>query len=196
MRNAEIRERHKKPAGEREGPTEEVLLVDGYNIIFAWEKLQELAEQNMDAARGALEEILSNYQGYYGMHLIIVYDAYRVADHETEICRKGNLHIVFTKEAETADQFIEKAAIALKGRKRVTVATSDGVEQVIVFAQGASLLSARELLEEVEEMKLEIRKEYLEKQEKSARYLFEGADPKLAERLEYIRLGEEEKKDE
>ena len=195
-RNAEIRERHKKPAGEREGPTEEVLLVDGYNIIFAWEKLHELAEQSMDAARGALEEILSNYQGYHGMHLIIVYDAYRVADHETEILKKNNIHIVFTKEAETADQFIEKAAIALKGKKRVTVATSDGVEQVIVFAQGASLLSARELLEEVEEMKLEIRKEYLEKQEKNPRYLFEGADPKLAERLEYIRLGEEEKKDE
>lgn len=196
QRNIEIQRRHKGNPEDRGRPEEEVLLVDGYNIIFAWEKLHELAEQNMDAARGRLEEILSNYQGFWGMHLIIVYDAYRVADHETEILKKNNIHIVFTKEAETADQYIEKAAIALKGKKKVTVATSDGVEQVIVFAQGARLLSARELWEEVKEMQKQIRREYLEKQKKNPRYLFEEADPDLARRLEAIRLGEEEKKDE
>ncbi len=198
-RNEEIRKKHMGSAAsssEKESPTEEVLLVDGYNIIFAWEKLHELAEQNMDAARGRLEEILSNYQGFWGMHLIIVYDAYRVADHETEILKKNNIHIVFTKEAETADQYIEKAAIALKGKKKVTVATSDGIEQVIVFAQGARLLSARELWEEVEDMKEQIRQDYLEKQKKNPRYLFEEADPELAKRLEEIRLGGKEKKDE
>jgi ribosomal protection tetracycline resistance protein len=196
QRNEEIRRRHRGSLEERDGPEEEVLLVDGYNIIFAWENLHELAEQNMDAARGKLEEILSNYQGFWGMHLIIVYDAYRVTDHETEILKKNNIHIVFTKEAETADQYIEKTAIALKGKKKVTVATSDGIEQVIVFAQGARLLSARNLLEEVEEMTQQIRKEYLEKQKKNPRYLFEEADPGLAKRLEAIRLGGEEKKDE
>jgi ribosomal protection tetracycline resistance protein len=195
-RNEEIRKRHLSKNTEKEAPTEEVLLVDGYNIIFAWDKLHELAEENMDAARGRLQDILCNYQGYHGMHLIIVYDAYRVADHETEVMKDRNIHIVFTKEAETADQYIEKAAIALKGKKKVTVATSDGIEQVIVFAQGARILSAQRLLEEVEDMNGFIRKEYLDKQERNPQYLFESVDLELAEQLENIRLGEKGKKDE
>ncbi len=129
---------------------EEYLLVDGYNIIFAWEDLKELAEDNIEGARGKLMDTLCNYQGIKKCNLIVVFDAYRIQGHQTEIFDYHNIHVVFTKEAETADQYIEKFVHEKISNYSITVATSDGLEQVIIRGNGASLLSARELKEEVE----------------------------------------------
>ncbi|MCD7981784.1 MAG: TetM/TetW/TetO/TetS family tetracycline resistance ribosomal protection protein [Clostridiales bacterium] len=140
----------------------EYLLVDGYNVIFAWEELAGLAREDMDAARGKLLDEMCNYQGLKGMQLIVVFDAYRVAGHQTEILDYHNIHVVFTKEAETADQYIEKFAHTNAKKYRVTVATSDGLEQIIIRGEGCRLLSARDLRAEIEEMKREIRSGYTE----------------------------------
>lgn len=128
---------------------EEYLLVDGYNVIFAWEDLRELAESNVDAARGRLLDILCNYQAMRGCEVIVVFDAYRVQGHSEEFLDYLNIHVVFTKEAETADQYIEKFAHQNSTKYRITVVTSDGLEQIIIRGQGCALLSSRELLEEI-----------------------------------------------
>ena len=153
---------------------QEYLLVDGYNIIFAWEDLRELAEANIDAARGKLLDIMSNYQGIRKCQLIVVFDAYRVVGHDTEILDYHNIHVVYTKEAETADQYIEKFAHEHGRKYDVTVATSDGMEQIIIRGQGCSLLSARELLEEVNLANQTLREKYLEKQQKDRSYLLDS----------------------
>ena len=129
---------------------EEYLLVDGYNIIFAWEDLNELAKTNIDGARGKLLDILCNYQGMKKCNLIVVFDAYRVAGHATEILDYHNIHVVYTKEAETADQYIEKFAHENGKKYRVTVATSDGLEQIIIRGAGCLLMSAGDLKKEIE----------------------------------------------
>lgn len=134
-----------KPAIKRE----KYLLVDGYNVIFAWEELNELAKVNIDGARGRLMDILCDYQGIRKCHLIVVFDAYRVKGHPTEISDYHNIHVVYTKEAETADQFIEKFAHENGRKYDVTVATSDGLEQIIIRGQGCGLISAREFEKEV-----------------------------------------------
>ena len=118
------------------------LLVDGYNIIYAWDDLKELLDTNVDAARGKLLDEMSNYQGMKGMELIVVFDAYRVKGHETEITDYMNIHVVYTKEAETADQYIEKFAHTHGRKYDVTVATSDGLEQIIIRGQGCRLCAA------------------------------------------------------
>ncbi|MEE1251041.1 MAG: translation factor GTPase family protein [Lachnospiraceae bacterium] len=128
---------------------EEYLLVDGYNIIFAWKELSELARKNLDAARGRLLDILCNYQGIRKCNLIAVFDAYRIEGHKTETLDYHNIHVVFTREAETADQYIEKFAYKNAKEKRITVATSDGLEQIIITGAGCNLLSAREFEKEV-----------------------------------------------
>lgn len=135
---------------------EKYLLVDGYNIIFAWEELKELAKENIDGARGRLMDILCNYQAIKKYNLILVFDAYRVQGHQTEIMDYHNIHIVYTKEAETADQYIEKFAHENGRKYNVTVATSDGLEQIIIRGQGCYLISARELEEEVKRANTEI----------------------------------------
>ena len=140
------------------------LLVDGYNVIYAWDELKELLDTNVDAARGKLLDEMCNYQGMKGMELIVVFDAYRVKGHETEITDYLNIHVVYTKEAETADQYIEKFAHTHGRKYDVTVATSDGLEQIIIRGQGCRLLSARELKRDYEEAKAQIRTEYLDKQ--------------------------------
>lgn len=140
---------------------EEYLLVDGYNIIFAWEELHELAKVNIDGARGKLLDLLCDYQAMKKVHLIVVFDAYRVKGHDTEMTDYHNIHVVYTKEAETADRYIERFAHENGKKYRVTVATSDGVEQVIIRGQGCLLLSAKELLTEVESMRQYLRDEYL-----------------------------------
>ncbi len=129
---------------------QEYLLVDGYNIIFAWDELKELARENMDAARGILLDKLCNYQGMKQMEIIAVFDAYRVVGHQTECSDYHNIHVVFTKEAETADQYIEKFAHTNASKYQVTVATSDGLEQVIIRGEGCRLLSAKDLHAEME----------------------------------------------
>ncbi|MCH5275772.1 MAG: TetM/TetW/TetO/TetS family tetracycline resistance ribosomal protection protein [Lachnospiraceae bacterium] len=138
----------------------EYLLVDGYNVIFAWEELADLAKVSIDGARGRLLDILCDYQGMRDGELIVVFDAYRVQGHQTEITDYHNIHVVFTKEAETADQYIEKFAHENAGKYRVTVATSDGLEQIIIRGEGCNLLSARDLLAEVERVKNQLREEY------------------------------------
>lgn len=124
---------------------EEYLLVDGYNIIFSWEELQGLARENLDAARIKLLEIMSNYQGYRGIEVIVVFDAYKVKGGKRSIEQYKNIHVVFTKEAETADMYIEKVTHRIGKKYKVTVATSDGTEQVIIMQQGAYRMSATDL---------------------------------------------------
>lgn len=166
---------------------ETYLLVDGYNIIFAWEDLRELAGANIDAARGRLLDIMSNYQGIKKCRLIVVFDAYRVAGHDTEILDYHNIHVVYTKEAETADQYIEKFAYEHGRKYDVTVATSDGLEQIIIRGQGCSLLSARELLEEVNLASQKLREEYLDKQKKERRYLLDSVSEEEREKLRNLK---------
>lgn len=141
---------------------QEYLLVDGYNVIFAWEELRELAQDNMDGARGRLMDLLCNYQAIRKCSLMVVFDAYRVAGHATEVSQYHNIQVVYTKEAETADQYIEKFAHENARRFDVSVATSDGVEQVIILGQGCRLISARELKEELDRVNGMLREEYLE----------------------------------
>jgi small GTP-binding protein len=168
------------------------LLVDGYNIIFAWEELKDLAKVNLDAARDALMEVMSHYQGYRGCEVILVFDAYKVKGNVEHVMRYHNIHVVYTKEAETADQYIEKTVRRMQRKYDVCVATSDALEQLIIMGQGATRLSAQGLLDEILEMKQEIRREYLDanKQEVEGRnYLFHGLDEAFAKQLEQIRLG-------
>ena len=137
--------------------------MDGYNIIHAWPELDELQKTNFDGARGRLLDIMQHYQSLIHSELIVVFDAYKVKGHQEELVDLNNIHVVYTKEAETADHYIEKFAHE-NGRKRnVTVATSDGVEQVIIRGQGCILMSARELLEDVEKREEELRKNFLNK---------------------------------
>lgn len=140
----------------------EYLLVDGYNIIFAWDELRSLSEVNIDSARDKLMDIMCNYQGYKNVELILVFDAYKVHGGERKIFDYHNIHVVYTKEAETADQYIEKFAHDVGKKYRVTVATSDRLEQMIVWGAGAKRLSAQGLYEEVMYINREI-KEYIEK---------------------------------
>ncbi len=152
------------------------LLVDGYNIIFAFPKLRELAERNVDAARGKLLDMLSNYQGIRKWNLIVVFDAYRVAGHKTELYDYHNIHVVYTKEAETADAFIEKFAHENGRKYHVTVATSDGLEQIIIRGQGCFLMSARELEADIQNANDELRETMVQTQEKVHHYLLDAAD--------------------
>lgn len=138
-------------------PKKEYLLVDGYNIIFAWEELNELAKASIDAARNKLMDILSNYQGFIGCTLILVFDAYKVKGNQGEVQKYHNIYVVYTKEAETADQYIEKTTHEIGRKYKVTVATSDALEQVIVMGQGAYRISARDFYEEVERTEKQIR---------------------------------------
>lgn len=167
----------------------EYLLVDGYNIIFAWEELNELAQVNMDAARGCLQDVLCNYQGIKKCELILVFDAYKVEGFSGEIQKYHNIHVVYTKEAETADQYIEKVAHEIGRKYLVTVATSDGTEQVIIRGQGCHLLSAKELKEEVEFANKELRQYYSEDTSLERNYLFQYLDKDTARQMEEVRLG-------
>ena len=134
----------------------EYLVVDGYNIIFAWEELKSLAKTSMDAARTALVEILSNYQGYRRCKVIIVFDAYKIKGGERRQEKHGSVDVVFTKEGETADTYIERLTYEMNGKYRVRVATSDRQEQIIALGNGAFRLSASELKGEIERTNLEI----------------------------------------
>lgn len=188
-----------KKAGEVKKPEEEYLLVDGYNIIFSWENLRELAKINIESARGLLMDVLCNYQGFHKCTLILVFDAYRVEGGQGSVQRYHNIHVVFTKEAETADQYIEKTVHRIGRGAKVTVATSDALEQVIIYGQGARRMSARELLEEVEITQKLIREQMEKSREqkgaeevKDRSYLFDHLSEDLAEYMEDVRLGRRE----
>lgn len=135
----------------------EYLLVDGYNLIFAWEELSTLAKQSLDSARTRLADILCNYQGYKKCVVILVFDAYRVPGSPGAIEQYHNIHIVYTKEAETADMYIERVTHEIGKQRRVRVVTSDGAEQIIILGHGALRVSSRLFQQEVEEVEREIR---------------------------------------
>ena len=167
----------------------EYLLVDGYNVIFAWDELRELAEDNIDGARTKLMDILSNYQGIRRCVLILVFDAYKVKGGTEKVRTYHNIHVVYTREAETADQYIEKATHRIAKNHQVTVATSDGVEQVIILGQGAARMSSRELKEEVERTSAELRRDFLEKPPTGKNLLIHHVDDEMREMIEDVRLG-------
>ena len=141
---------------QKTGP--EYLLVDGYNIIFAWEELKRIAQQDVAAARSTLADILSNYQGFRNCVVILVFDAYKVKGNPGSVEKVNGIYVVYTKEAETADAYIEKTTYDLGRDHRVRVATSDGLEQMIILGHGALRLSARAFKAEVEESQGQIAK--------------------------------------
>ena len=165
----------------------EYLLVDGYNIIFAWEELRELAQTNVDAARERLLELMSNYRGMRRCEVIVVFDAYRVQGHKTEWFDTNNIHVVFTREAETADQYIEKFSHENARRYEITVATSDGLEQIIIRGAGCRLLSASDLKEELGLAARETAEHMEAAREDSRRFLLDDVDPQLREEMKKLK---------
>ncbi len=135
----------------------EYLLVDGYNIIFAWDNLKKLANENLEHARNKLIDILCNYQGFRRCELILVFDAYKIKGGTRSIEHVHNISVVYTKEAETADMYIEKVTHQLGKERRVRVATSDNLEQVIILGNGATRVSANEFYNEVSAVEKAIR---------------------------------------
>lgn len=185
--NPVLRERRWQPLE----PLEQYLLVDGYNIIFSWEELKALAKVTMDGARMRLMDILCNYQGFKQCRVILVFDAYKVEGHTCEVQKYHNIYVVYTKEAETADQYIEKTVHELGKKYHVTVATSDGLEQVIILGQGGLRMSAQELKDEIEQTNQEIRTEYLEKVPKKTNLLLHYMDEETSAYVEKIRREEQ-----
>ena len=175
-------------------PKKEYLLVDGYNVIFAWEELNELAKASIDAARNKLMDILSNYQGFTGCTLILVFDAYKVKGSQGEVQKYHNIYVVYTKEAETADQYIEKTTHEIGRKYKVTVATSDALEQGIVMGQGAYRISARDFYEEVERTEKQIREINRQQHGEKRNYLLDYAKEEDAKHMEEVRLGKKSEK--
>ena len=173
-------------------PVQEYLLVDGYNVIHAWEELKELAKVSFEAARNKLMDILCNYQGFKKCTVILVFDAYKVEGYSMEVQKYHNIYVVYTKEAETADQYIEKVVHEIGRKYHVTVVTSDGIEQIVTLGQGGTLISAREFLQEVAIVRRQIQDEIEERRETSKNYLFHHLDEELANEMEEIRLGKKE----
>ena len=184
-----VGEGRKPDPDRRDSQAERYLLVDGYNIIFAWDDLRQLARENIESARGRLMDVLCDYQGFHRCTVILVFDAYRVEGGQGSVQKYHNIHVVYTKEAETADQYIEKTVHKIGRKNQVTVATSDALEQVIIYGQGARRMSARELMEEVEQTRQQVREAWEKKRESDRNYLFDHADENLARWAEGMRLG-------
>lgn len=163
---------------------EKYLLVDGYNIIHAWPELKEHIADNMDGARMKLLDILSNYQGIRKCQIIVVFDAYRVEGHNEEIIDYHNIHMVYTKEAQTADQYIEKFAHSNRSKYDITVATSDGLQQIIIRGAGCTLLSASDLKVDIETVNERIKQEYEEQQGRNRNHLIDTLSPEAKQRME------------
>ena len=188
-RNITASEGHYEPssyAGRPKETKEEYLLVDGYNIIFAWAELKELADVNMDGAKMKLLDSLSNYQGIRQCQIIVVFDAYGVQGHREEGIDYHNIHMIYTKEAQTADQYIERFAHDNQKKYKIAVATSDGLQQLIVRGEGCSLLSARELRVEIEEANERIKREYQEMQGRNPNYLIDALSPDVKQKMEEL----------
>ena len=171
---------------------DEYLLVDGYNVIFAWDELRELSLTNMDAARDRLIDLLSDYQGYKKCTLIIVFDAYKQEGHREEILKYHNVFVVYTREAETADQYIEKTVHKIGRQNDVTVATSDGMEKIIILGQGARRLPSSVLKEEIEQARQEMHAEWKEKQQSSRNLLIDNVSDEMRAYLQNVRLGKKQ----
>lgn len=174
--------------GQLEEPREQYLLVDGYNVIHAWPELKELAQEDMDMARTRLLDALSSYQGIKKNRIIVVFDAYRVQSRTVaEVMDYHNIHVVFTKEAQTADEYIEKFAHEHKKKYAIVVATSDALQQVVIRGSGAALLSARELKEELEAARERAERAYLKGQKIRRVSLEEDLPPEVKERMQGIK---------
>ena len=180
----------KKP--KKQEHVEEYLLVDGYNIIFAWEDLRELSEVNLAGARGKLMDILCNYQGYKKNTVILVFDGYKVPGNPGEVIRYHNIYVVYTKEAETADQYIEKAVPVIAKKYHVSVATSDALEQRIILGQGAQRISAKDFLSEIQTTNRQMQEEHMRTSKGAKQYLFEGLPEEMAEFMDEVRMGRKE----
>jgi len=165
---------------------DEYLLVDGYNIIFAWPELKEHADENMDGARMKLLDILCNYQGIRKCKIIVVFDAYRLQGHPEEVINYHNIHLVYTREAQTADQYIEKFAHDNQRKYNITVATSDGLQQIIIRGAGCSLLSARDLKDEIERVNETLKNEFLDTQGKNRNYLLDTLSQENKQKMEEL----------
>lgn len=170
------------------------LLVDGYNVIHANPDLEVLLEDNLEASRNVLMDVLSNYQGFRQYEVILVFDAYKVKGNPGEIVKYHNISVVYTREAETADRYIERTAHEIGHKYQVTVVTSDGVEQVIIRGAGCNLMSSMDFWEDVKLLSTQIH-ETIEKKVRSRplkerNYLFDYLDDETFEKLEQIRLGE------
>ena len=173
----------KRSHAARKVSEKEYLLIDGYNIIFAWEELRELAARDIMAARDKLIDMLVDFAGFRKEHVILVFDAYKVRGGRGELVRVGAVDVIYTKEAETADLYIEKAAHELTKKYKVTVATSDAVEQVIIYGAGAYRMSAQNLLEELVLTKGMMREHYEKREEKRAGGLLAGMSEEAAQAL-------------
>ncbi len=163
---------------------EEYLLVDGYNIIHAWPELKEHVKDNMDGARSKLLETLSNYQGIKKCQIMVVFDAYRLEGHQEEVIDYQNIRMVYTKEAQTADQYIEKFAHDNIKKYNIIVATSDGLQQIIVRGAGCFLLSARELKLEIELANEKMQQDYQDRNEKSRNFLMDTLSDEERQKME------------
>lgn len=166
----------------------EYLLVDGYNIIFAWDNLKILAESSLDHARIKLINILSNFQGYTGQNIIVVFDAHKVNNGKGSIETYNNITVVYTKEKETADNYIERTAKTLSKKYKIKVATSDALEQIIIMGTGALRVSAKGLYREIQESKKEITKTYIQDRPVKNNMLIENLDEETAKILENMRM--------
>lgn len=158
-------------------------------LFFPGRNSNGLAAVNITSARNALMDILSNYQGFRKDTLILVFDAYKVEGNPGQVYKYHNIYVVFTKEAETADQYIEKTVHKMGRRHQVTVATSDALEQVIILGQGARRLSAGDLKEAVEQASREIREILKERRDTGKNYLLEALPEELVSEMEDVRLG-------
>lgn len=185
--SGEVREEKPGYMKQQKEDMEEYLLVDGYNIIYAWEELRELAKVTIDGARHQLMDILCNYQAYHRCTLIVVFDAYKVVGNPGQALDYHNIHVIYTKEAETADQYIEKFAHQMGRKYRVTVATSDGLEQLIIRGQGCLLMSASDLREDIERTGRLIEEEQGRLPKPGKCTLFQNVDEELKRYLEELR---------
>ena len=167
----------------------EYLLVDGYNIIFSWEKLKTLADSSLESARVKLIDILSNYQGLKQLSIILVFDAHNVKGNYEKIEVYNNITVVFTKEAETADNYIEKVTGKLAKNFKVMVATSDSLEQIIILGKGAYRISARELEIQINESERAMREKFIDNKPIKKNLLLSNLDPQTIEILENMRRG-------
>lgn len=186
VHNASAENEYKIKVAKKKNNMKKYLLIDGYNIVFAWPHLKDLAEVNLDAAREVLIDILSNYQGFVETCLILVFDAYKLKGHKEEVIKYKNLNIVFTKEAETADAYIEKTVHEIGRIHDVTIATSDRLEQIIAYGQGGRILSANDLLLEISEVENQIEKRLTSNREYRKNYLLDNADIETKKLFENI----------
>lgn len=177
----------------KENVQEEYLLVDGYNIIYAWPDLKELADKNMDSARVKLLDTLCNYQGVLKCEVIVVFDAYRVQGHQEEVLNYHNIRVVYTKEAQTADQYIEKFSYDNKKKYTITVATSDGLQQIIIRGAGAALLSARDLKADVDRINAMITRQHQQMQGKNRNYLINSLSAEAKQQMKDLFKDDNEK---